>query len=296
MATKTARRTEQDLLGVYLNDHLAGATVGVGLVRRMAASAEPGSETATVVKPLVSEITADRSALVKMMAVVGVKIRGYKLLAAWAGEKAGSSSTGTCSRGLRSAPSKRRRCSGWAWKARPPDGGPSRSSPSETAGSTPGNWTSFWPGRPGNPTRWKASGSASQSKFWAAADAAAGAAHGFAGVSRLFASRTAPRRRSRRWRRPQHLLRAFARRTGLPGRWRPPTRQPAPARRPDPGSRRPGRRLRACDPPPRSWSGRADRPALRHQAATPAWEPRPGRPGRGRGRRRRPPPGCVARR
>ena len=89
MATKTARRTEQDLLGVYLNDHLAGATVGVGLVRRMAASAEPGSETATVVKPLVSEIMADRSALVKMMAAVGVKIRGYKVLAAWAGEKVG---------------------------------------------------------------------------------------------------------------------------------------------------------------------------------------------------------------
>jgi len=36
MATKTARRTEQDLLGVYLNDHLAGATVGVELVRRHA--------------------------------------------------------------------------------------------------------------------------------------------------------------------------------------------------------------------------------------------------------------------
>ena len=89
MAMKTARRTEQDLLGVYLNDHLAGATVGLELVRRMAASAEPGSEIAAVVKPLVSEITADRSALVAMMAALGVKIRGYKLLAAWAGEKAG---------------------------------------------------------------------------------------------------------------------------------------------------------------------------------------------------------------
>jgi hypothetical protein len=89
MATKTAPRPEQDLLGVYLNDHLAGATAGLGLARRMAASAEPGSETAAVVKPLVSEITADRSALVKMMAAAGVKIRGYKMLAAWAGEKAG---------------------------------------------------------------------------------------------------------------------------------------------------------------------------------------------------------------
>lgn len=43
MVTKTTQRTEQDLLGVYLNDHLAGATVGLQLVRRMAASAEPGS-------------------------------------------------------------------------------------------------------------------------------------------------------------------------------------------------------------------------------------------------------------
>jgi hypothetical protein len=89
MTTKTARRTEQDLLGVYLNDHLAGATVGLELVRRMAASAEPGTEAAAVVKRLVSEITADRSALIKMMAAMGVKIRGYKVFAAWAGEKAG---------------------------------------------------------------------------------------------------------------------------------------------------------------------------------------------------------------
>ncbi len=89
MTTKTAGRTGQDLLGVYLNDHLAGATVGLELVRRMAASAEPGTETATVMKRLVSEITADRSALITMMAVMGVKIRGYKVFAAWAGEKAG---------------------------------------------------------------------------------------------------------------------------------------------------------------------------------------------------------------
>ena len=89
MTTRTTRRTEQDLLAVYLNDHLAGATVGLELARRMAASAAPGTETAMVVKRLASEITADRSALVTMMAAVGVKIRGYKVLAAWVGEKAG---------------------------------------------------------------------------------------------------------------------------------------------------------------------------------------------------------------
>lgn len=35
--------TTQGLLGIYLNDHLAGAITGTGLARRMAASAEPGT-------------------------------------------------------------------------------------------------------------------------------------------------------------------------------------------------------------------------------------------------------------
>jgi hypothetical protein len=89
MTTRNPLRTEQDLLGVYLNDHLAGATGGLELVRRMAASAKPGTETEAVMKRLVGEIRADRSALIAMMAALGVKIRGYKVFAAWAGEKAG---------------------------------------------------------------------------------------------------------------------------------------------------------------------------------------------------------------
>jgi hypothetical protein len=89
MATKTTQHTEQVLLGVYLNDHLAGATVGLLLARRAAESAEPGSESATVKKRLVSEIMADRSALIRIMTTLGIKIRGYKMFAAWAGEKAG---------------------------------------------------------------------------------------------------------------------------------------------------------------------------------------------------------------
>ncbi len=44
MTAKTAERTEHGLLGVYLNDHLAGATLGLELARRFAASAEPGTE------------------------------------------------------------------------------------------------------------------------------------------------------------------------------------------------------------------------------------------------------------
>jgi hypothetical protein len=78
-----------ELLGVYLNDHLAAATGGMELSRRMAASAEPGSELATALSGLTTEITADRSALVKIMASLGIPVRGYKVFAAWAGEKAG---------------------------------------------------------------------------------------------------------------------------------------------------------------------------------------------------------------
>jgi hypothetical protein len=85
MATKTA----QDYIAIYLNDHLAGATSGMELARRMAGSAEPGSESAALLRKLATEITADRAALIKMMAALGIPVRGYKVFGAWAGEKAG---------------------------------------------------------------------------------------------------------------------------------------------------------------------------------------------------------------
>ncbi len=89
MAVKTKQLMTQDLLGVYLNDHLAGATLGMELARRTTASAEPGSERATAVSGLAAEITRDRSALLRIMADLGIRVRGYKVFAAWAGEKAG---------------------------------------------------------------------------------------------------------------------------------------------------------------------------------------------------------------
>ena len=79
----------QDLLGIYLNDHLAGAIAGMGLARRMAASAEPGTERAAVLSRLAGEITTDRAALLRIMAALGIPVRGYKVFAAWAGERAG---------------------------------------------------------------------------------------------------------------------------------------------------------------------------------------------------------------
>jgi hypothetical protein len=89
MARTTARRQGHDLLGIYLNDHLAGATGGVGLARRMAAAADPGSESARVLSTLAAEITQDRLALIKIMGTLGIPVRGYKVFAGWAGEKAG---------------------------------------------------------------------------------------------------------------------------------------------------------------------------------------------------------------
>jgi hypothetical protein len=76
------------LLGIYLNDHLAGATGGVELARRVARSSLVPVDVG-LLQQLAAEIAADREALLKMMAVLGVPVRGYKHYAAWIGEKAG---------------------------------------------------------------------------------------------------------------------------------------------------------------------------------------------------------------
>jgi hypothetical protein len=77
-----------DLLGIYLNDHLAGATAGTELARRMARS-HRGREDGGPLTRLATEIAQDRSALLNIMAALGVTVRAYKVGAAWIGEKAG---------------------------------------------------------------------------------------------------------------------------------------------------------------------------------------------------------------
>ena len=76
------------LLGIYLNDHLAGATGGSELAHRMARS-HRGREEAGPLSRLAAEITEDRSTLLNLMASLGVTVRRYKVGAAWIGEKAG---------------------------------------------------------------------------------------------------------------------------------------------------------------------------------------------------------------
>jgi len=109
MARTTAQHKGHDLLGIYLNDHLAGATGGVGLARRMAAAPDPGSESARVLSTLVAEITQDRVALIKIMGTLGIPVRGYKTRAAAAcyGSRASPSpGPAACSAGI--SPSGRR--------------------------------------------------------------------------------------------------------------------------------------------------------------------------------------------
>lgn len=81
------RRSAQDPLGIYLNDHLAGATAGLELARRVArAQHVPAAQ--EDVWQFAGEVAEDRTALLAIMGTLGVPVRGYKVWAAWAGEKA----------------------------------------------------------------------------------------------------------------------------------------------------------------------------------------------------------------
>jgi hypothetical protein len=84
----STRRSGHNLLGIYLNDHLAGATAGTELARRVAASAQHERD-GDVLRGLAAEIAQDRVALLDFMAKLDVPVRAYKVYAAWIGEKAG---------------------------------------------------------------------------------------------------------------------------------------------------------------------------------------------------------------
>lgn len=87
LARARAPQSRQGLLGIYLNDHLAAATGGMELARRMAGSHHDPARRVTLQR-LAAGIAHDRRALLEFMAVLGVPVRHYKLSAAWAVEKA----------------------------------------------------------------------------------------------------------------------------------------------------------------------------------------------------------------
>jgi hypothetical protein len=86
LARARAPQSRQGLLGIYLNDHLAGATGGVALAHRIAGSHDPAQR--MTLQRLAADIAHDRRALLDLMAVLEVPVRHYKISAAWAAEKA----------------------------------------------------------------------------------------------------------------------------------------------------------------------------------------------------------------
>jgi hypothetical protein len=76
-----------DRLATYLNDHLAGATAGVDVARRMARDNQ-GNAYGAAVAQIAGEIADDRAVLLEVMDRLGVSRDQVRLLAAWGVEKA----------------------------------------------------------------------------------------------------------------------------------------------------------------------------------------------------------------
>lgn len=79
---------DDKLLGIYLNDHLAGSAMGVELARR-ALSNNEGTSYESFLRDLVAAIEEDRAELATLMDALGVSHDRLKQSAAWAAEKVG---------------------------------------------------------------------------------------------------------------------------------------------------------------------------------------------------------------
>jgi hypothetical protein len=77
---------DKDLLGIYLNDHLAGASGGLELARR---AARTHSRDRAILREIAEEIAEDREELRTIMTTLGIPVRRYKEAAGWAMEKVG---------------------------------------------------------------------------------------------------------------------------------------------------------------------------------------------------------------
>ncbi len=77
------------LLSIYLNDHLAGATVGVELARRLRASNRDEAAFGDPLAEICAEIETDRESLEAAMERLGISRSKVKPAAGWVGEKLG---------------------------------------------------------------------------------------------------------------------------------------------------------------------------------------------------------------
>ncbi|KOU63450.1 hypothetical protein ADK57_21510 [Streptomyces sp. MMG1533] len=82
--------TDTDLLGIYLNDHLAGAGLAVDRARILAdAESERDPALTDAVRPIADEIAEDRAELLKIMRGLEVPVRRYKIVAGRLAERVG---------------------------------------------------------------------------------------------------------------------------------------------------------------------------------------------------------------
>jgi len=77
---------DQRWLGIYLNDHLAGATAGVELANRAVRSSTRHRDW---LRRLAADIAEDRLALKRVMQSLDVAEQSYKQYGAWIAEKVG---------------------------------------------------------------------------------------------------------------------------------------------------------------------------------------------------------------
>jgi hypothetical protein len=77
----------EDNLSIYLNDHLAGSTLGVELARR-AAGENRETPQGRVLEAIAQEIAEDRDALVDIMQRLEVRRDRVKVALGWGAEKA----------------------------------------------------------------------------------------------------------------------------------------------------------------------------------------------------------------
>lgn len=79
---------DKDLLGIYLSDHLAGATAGANRMRRLA-DAERGASDGQDLQRLANEIEEDRGTLLSIIEAEGIEARWYKTAMAKVAEAVG---------------------------------------------------------------------------------------------------------------------------------------------------------------------------------------------------------------
>jgi hypothetical protein len=80
--------SDDKLLRIYLNDHLAGAMAGIEVAKRCRSSND-GTPLGDYLATFIIEIEEDRSELLNIRETLGLPYDRYKSAAAWVGEKVG---------------------------------------------------------------------------------------------------------------------------------------------------------------------------------------------------------------